>query len=47
MYAMVMLGFLLGVAVTILFVAAVAFWWTCKTVDRVQDFDDLDGEGRG
>ena len=43
----VMLGFLVGVAVTMLFVAVVAFWWTCSTVDRVQNFDDLEGEGRG
>ena len=40
-------GFVLGVAVTMLFVAAVLFWWVCRTVDRVQNFDDLEGEGRG
>lgn len=40
-------GFVLGVAVTTLFVAAVALWWVGATVDSVQNFDDLEGEGRG
>ena len=43
----VMLGFLVGVAVTMLVVSLVALWWACQTVDRVQNFDDLEGEGRG
>jgi len=43
----VLLGFLCGVVVTMLFVAVVALWWVGKTVDRVQNFDDLEGEGRG
>ena len=43
----VMIGFLCGVAVTMLFVALVAFWWVGATVDQVQNFDDLEGEGRG
>lgn len=42
-----MIGFLCGVAVTMLFVALVAFWWIGGTVDQVQNFDDLEGEGRG
>ena len=42
-----MIGFLCGVAVTMLFVALVALWWIGGTVDQVQNFDDLEGEGRG
>lgn len=43
----VMLGFLCGVAVTMLIVALAALWWVGATVDQIQDFDDLEGEGRG
>ena len=42
-----MIGFLCGVAVTMLIVSLVALWWIGGTVDQVQDFDDLEGEGRG
>ena len=42
-----MIGFLCGVAVTMLIVSLVALWFVGATVDRVQDFDDLEGEGRG
>lgn len=42
-----MFGFLCGVAVTMLIVSLVALWWIGGTVDQVQNFDDLDGEGRG
>ena len=42
-----MIGFLCGVAVTMLFVALVALWWIGGTVDQVQNFDDFEGEGRG
>ena len=42
-----MIGLLCGVAVTMLIVSLVALWWIGGTVDQVQDFDDLEGEGRG
>ena len=42
-----MIGFLCGVAVTMLIVSLVALWFVGATVDQVQNFDDLEGEGRG
>lgn len=43
----VMIGFVCGVAAGMMVVAIVALWYAGKTIDQVQGFDDLEGEGRG
>ena len=40
-------GFLCGFGLAICVLAVVAFFLASKTVDQIQNFDDLEGEGRG